>query len=201
MPQEFDFFDDPITNLNLRPKPMSTELKIEEVIEHESASSALFKCFQYSLRDLIKNYAGEEPEITLDVDDTIEASMTSIVGLSSPDVSASVALITSESAVASLSPYQDLEAADWLGELGNQLGGRLKNKMSCFGISPCLSTPTTVRGRFLHVTSIAAESFEVTARFMGQAAIAQLTLNIDPEVELRESFEGCTLQEGTLELF
>lgn len=168
---------------------------------HSVQSEILFDCFKRSLRDMIQNYSGDNPILEPEVDPSIEASMTSIVGLSSPDVSASVAIITSDESIASLSQGLDVCPADWLGELGNQLGGRLKNKMNCYGLSPNLSTPTTVRGRFLHVTSTADSSFEVTIRFKGGVAIAQLTLDIDPELELVESFEGCTLSEGSLELF
>ena len=166
-----------------------------------AASQQLFECFELALVDLIRAYTGERVEATELTECPEGCDTTAIVGLSSVEVSASVAIITSEDSVRALAEDPELLTADWLGELCNQLGGRLKNKMQCFGVNPSLSTPTTVKGRYLQVTSTAAESFELTVDFESGSAVAQLTLDIDPELELNEIYEGCTLEEGSHEFF
>lgn len=161
----------------------------------------VFDCFKLALRDLINVYTGEDVEVEEGFDCNTDSNMTAIVGLSSAEMSASVAIITCQTSIQNLAEDRNLMAADWIGELCNQLAGRLKNKLCCFGVDLSMSTPTTVRGQFLSVTSTAAESFEASIHFRGGALLAQLTLNVDPDFELVESYEGCAIEEGSYEFF
>lgn len=167
-----------------------------------SASETMMNLFSDSLTELIETYTENAPQISFDDCEDIDANMTAIVGLSSPEVSASVALITSANSAYALAKMPPACPQDWLGELGNQLAGRLKNKMSLFGLSSNLSTPTVVRGQFLQLTTSAAETINLTARFSGGVAIAQLALTINvPDLELIEQDVEPVSEEGSFELF
>ena len=166
-----------------------------------SNSELIFERFKESLSELIQSYAAGAPVIDEQLRDNIELEVTSIVGLSSADVSATVSISTTRRAALSLSHFPLASAEDWIGELSNQLAGRLKNKLCMYGLNLNLSTPTTVRGNQLHISSSALESFIVSATLPDGDAIVQLSLNIEPSLELHEQEAEGTSEEGSLELF
>lgn len=49
-------------------------------------------------------------------------------------------------------PVGEPEVLDWVGELANQLLGRLKNKIATTGVKFSMSTPTTMCGKSMQVT-------------------------------------------------
>ncbi|EMB13605.1 chemotaxis protein CheX [Rhodopirellula europaea] len=171
---------------------MRTQLSTEETLQED---------FWESFSELIQCYQNEPPKIERCLDDEIEANMTSIIGLSCPEFSASVALVTSADAALKLANVTPECIPDWLGELANQLGGRFKNKLANYGVLPHLSTPTTVEGRYIQLSSTSAKTFALTAHFDGGSAIAQITLKIDDDLELNECESTPASEEGSLELF
>lgn len=166
-----------------------------------SASETIFERFTESLADLIVSYTGSEANIISDFSDHLELEITSIVGLSSEEVSATVSLASSQEAALSLSTFPLACAHDWMGELANQLAGRLKNKLCAYGLQMNLSTPTTIQGNRLQLTSSALETFSVNAQFPMGGAIAQISLNVDPNLDLTEKPTESSSEEGSLELF
>lgn len=49
-------------------------------------------------------------------------------------------------------PVGEPEILDWIGEIANQMLGRIKNKVASAGVKFSMSTPTTVCGRSMQVT-------------------------------------------------
>ncbi len=166
-----------------------------------SASETIFERFTEALSDLIGSYTGAASVTTNDIPENLELDITSIVGLSSEEVSATVSLASSQEAALSLSTFPLTCAQDWMGELANQLAGRLKNKLCAYGLQLNLSTPTTVRGNQLQLTSSALETFSINAQFPIGGAIAQISLNVDPNLDLTEKPTESTSEEGSMELF
>lgn len=81
-------------------------------------------------------------------------SVMAVIGYASDDVRGSLLLLTSTSVVTALQPSEVTNHAapsedvlrDVLGEFANMLLGRIKNQLLRRGVSPFLSTPTTVFG-------------------------------------------------------
>lgn len=161
----------------------------------------LFDDFRDAWSELLSNYSVNSPRVEDDLDTQIDCNMTSIVGLSSPELSASISILTSRETVESLASSPIDCPADWLGELANQLAGRLKNKLSPYQLQLNLSTPTTVQGSFLQLSTSKNESFGTTAYLKSGAAIAQMTLVVDPSYQFIEKCEDPSSEEGSLELF
>lgn len=157
--------------------------------------------FRQCLLDLISGYT--QSAVELDDPDLASAGgeLAAIIGLCDPQVSASISLTTSRHAAAQLVNPSPIDPCDWLGELSNQLAGRLKNRLITYGRTPMLSTPTTVCGVWLEVEPMGLESFFITARFGEHQLIAQLTLELAEDLMLEQVGEVMSIAEGSVELF
>lgn len=185
--------------------PNPPELCSERV---EEVCKPLVEYFKECLSELLQSYVDIKVISEDGHADDKSADMTSIVGLSSPEISVSVAFkMSSETAFAIAEGLFDdeVDCADWLGELGNQLGGRLKNKMACYGLSPTLSTPVVVSGIGLALSSTATRTYETNASFGEYSCEAQLTYSCQEGFELesmkaQESIDDI-MEEGCLAFF
>ena len=99
----------------------------------------------------------------------------------------------------------ELYLQDWCRELNNQIVGRLKNKLLCYGIEISLGLPVLLSGS--GVTTIAAPNQTVSERsFESRDSLMTLALStiLDPDLEFLEqqsSADESALLEGSLSLF
>ncbi len=91
--------------------------------------------------------------------------------------------------------------ADWLGELNNQLAGRFKNKLCVYGLQPKLSTPTTVSGQLLLLGALAGEVYVFSIRWPEGRFEAQLSLELERNLDLKADHTRVSAEEGSLDLF
>lgn len=86
-----------------------------------------------------------------------EAALAALIGFAGPRargnllICAPLALLERSHPLAPQPPDEPAwDLADWMGELANQLLGRVKNRLVSYGLFVSMSTPTCLRGRRLH---------------------------------------------------
>lgn len=157
--------------------------------------------FRESIFDLLSCYL-QGVEIVINSDATSRAAdVTAIVGLGDRQLSAAVSLTTTAEDAALLAGPQAINPIDWIGELGNQLAGRLKNKLTSYGIQPRLSTPTIVRGQQLQVDSAATTTFSFWVEADQVKVLSQMTLELEPGLNLTAIENEEPMIEGEIALF
>ncbi len=130
------------------------------------------------------------------------------VGLTSETVRAAMLLTISESLLAASRPpeLRDLAAdgralIDWAGELGNQLAGRIKNRLLGHGWVLELSIPAVLRGKHLRH---AARKTPLSRRLLFTHACGSLCVSLDAlgidRIEAMEGFKA-PIAEGEIFLF
>lgn len=157
--------------------------------------------FADCLKDLLRCYTNEEPRFLSAPQSQSNSEITAIVGLGDEQLSASVAISSSLDSSQHLSSGALTDPRDWIGELSNQLAGRLKNRLGQFGVQPRLSTPTIVQGHEIRVSSPAVSHFSLWVNAGEAVLLTHLTLEVDPNLQLEAGAAIETMEEGALELF
>ncbi len=166
-----------------------------------SPATTIFSDFREALLELITNYSSEVPLVNEAITSKVAGELTAIIGLSDPQFAASVTLTTTEASAVNLSYLVPAIAGDWLGELANQLAGRMKNKLTRYGLSPRLGIATIVRGKWIQIESFGTSACLATARFKHGEVTAQLALDLSPDLQLIVKDEQTAAAEGTMVLF
>ena len=99
-------------------------------------------------------------------------------------------------------PVTDPDLLDWIGELTNQMLGRIKNKLAGSGVKFTMSTPTTVSGKSMQV-NCPKDGFSLEKTYTGphgQLVIHFLTV-IDPSVSFKSQGIAPASSEGDSILF
>jgi len=88
---------------------------------------------------------------------------------------------------------------DWMGELANQLAGRVKNQLGRVGVTYTVGPPVTLRGRML---SFAEEDCLIRFAFRASPVtfVVHARLELTPPIEIVEPDEE-PLEEGRLLFF
>jgi len=115
--------------------------------------------YQCALAELLECYIGFTPILENAGDQSPEAEMTGVVSLFDNSIFGSVTLSTRQKTAGRLAETSPLSSADWLGEMCNQLAGRIKNKLLAYDLSPTLSTPVVLCGKHLRINSIAKNNY------------------------------------------
>jgi len=115
--------------------------------------------YQCALAELLECYIGFTPILENTGDQSPEAEMTGVVSLFDKSIFGSVTLSTRQKTAGRLAETSPLASADWLGEMCNQLAGRIKNKLLAYDLSPTLSTPAVLCGKHLRINSIAKNNY------------------------------------------
>ena len=157
--------------------------------------------FVTALSELIHHYSGESPEIAPEPGAATGAQLAAVVGFSEERISGSAVLTAVPDVARALSDTHVADATDWLGELGNQLVGRLKNKLVAHDIHVRLSVPVTASGSGLGFGAVHAESTRWVARWTGGLVCALLAVSVAPELELAPTDAAGVAEEGSLFLF
>jgi CheY-specific phosphatase CheX len=91
------------------------------------------------------------------------SDMAGVIGFCAEQLSGTVVVTTTEEVVLSTLPegVSSPHSSDWLGELSNQLLGRLKNQLSEFGVVVQVSTPVVLVGPRLRVFGSALDGVRV----------------------------------------
>jgi hypothetical protein len=144
-------------------------------------------------------------ELRLSTDRRLAASIV----FTSPRLSGELALLAPTSFVEAVLPSEvrgrELPyrmAADWFGELSNQLVGRLKNQLLAYGVDIMLGTPRSVPCGEIRRTerpaSLGSEFFLESQRGL---LVAYLFVEDAAGVELTTPMPGAAVSEGDIVLF
>ncbi len=168
-----------------------------EIIERE-----LIRCTQ----DLLAFY-GTTPADEIDVrpstmPDLLEETLhCSSIGLAGDEFKLSVVILAKSETIAPLCPIANASTADWIGELANQLVGRLKNALVDYGHTGQLSLPVIFSGSGLSLW----DKTDCPMTFIVQTEAGRIIVRLEAEVDpssvwvLTEADEAAA--EGSMCLF
>jgi hypothetical protein len=167
----------------------------------QSAVETLTQEFEAALAELICCYTELDPHVapasTYDISETTAA----IVGFGDGSFRGSAVLLGDAKVVASLADTPPDNPVDWLGELGNQLVGRLKNKLLRYSLFPHMGTPVTLSGKSLDLGAVGAEPTAWQVRWTSGSLRAILALEVAEGLELAADENAVAAEEGSLSLF
>lgn len=143
--------------------------------------------------------------------DYSDLGFVALISLTNPDVRLSVVMQTQRNILEQSFPsdqtaFDDSLLQDWVGELSNQLSGRLKNKLLAVGCSLELGIPTVIQGERMHLdlprrSEISRHGFMTES---GQSILLSLTTLIAPGIKfdaLDAHSEQSILDEGEMLFF
>ena len=102
-------------------------------------------------RELFSGY-GVELEDVHDIEDFGDVDLCGVIGFTGDDMQGTLLLSISSGVIEFMKEQGELEAGaawDWVGELANQLLGRIKNRLLRRGIEIYLSPPLVIQGEHL----------------------------------------------------
>jgi len=115
---------------------------------------------------------------------SIDEALAAVIGYSSPEMKGSVTVISTKSLLRKSHPNlqmempvgeQDLE--DWIGEISNQLLGRMKNKLLKFGTTLAMATPSILMGRSL-ISRQPKDGSRLSFRFESELGALAVTVDV-----------------------
>ncbi len=134
---------------------------------------SLLSCYSSLPEDQILVIALDKPDIHE------ERVVCSTIGLLGDQFKISLVILASDETVAHFCPIKGASTSDWIGELANQLGGRLKNALIEYGNEGQLSLPVTMSG-------LGISLWDETARplnFRAVTNVGELIFRLEAEVE------------------
>ena len=90
---------------------------------------------------------------------------------------------------------------DWIGELANQLLGRLKNKLLRFNIEVAITTPIIVHGSHLKIGTVHRKATRLAFSSGASQADVWLDAEVDPALAISEEDAPDVQAEGAMVLF
>jgi hypothetical protein len=167
----------------------------------DQAVETLTREFEAAVSELIYCYTGVEPQIASASADEITETTAAIVGFGDESFRGSAILLGNPDVVATLADIPPQNPVDWLGELGNQLVGRVKNKLSRYGLLPHMGTPVTLSGEKLDLGAVGAQRMAWKVRWSGGSLRAIFALEIAESLTLVADESAAAAEEGSLSLF
>jgi CheY-specific phosphatase CheX len=130
---------------------------------------------------------------------TEDDSTSSVIGFSGPGISG-MCLLTSSREPLSLSNPVGGSARDWLGELVNQLAGRLKRKLIAEGATVYITTPIVLRAARIEPLP---RHNQKPRTFSAAPGSVELWVEVEtaPDFKLKPEAAEATLNEGDAILF
>ena len=86
----------------------------------------------------------------------------------------------------------DSDHADWLGEISNQVIGRLKNALLKYGLNTTLTTPTVIRGQSINSFALKTDSIKEIIHFQ----LDHFDLLVEAHIELLAPVDFSVAVEG-----
>ncbi len=162
-------------------------------------TEVLIEEFKTSLRELIECYSGVQPELHTELLTGIESAQAASVGFGDQHFRGSAVLLAESTTAKQLGAGDEDDVSDWLGELGNQLVGRFKNKIAEYGVLMNMGLPVTMCGKDLHVDGETDGHWYV--KWSGCYVTAVLKLEVDECLNLVRDPELAVAEEGSISLF
>ena len=128
-----------------------------------------------------------------------EVLLSGVIGFFSPDLRGTCLLVGNRSPIELSSP-QKQHTRDWVGELTNQLVGRLKRKFLGFGLEVALTTPVVLSGLHLRPMPRGKLTPRVFSTESGSIMI-WLEVEAEPGFEFGPAISDSTSVEGEVLMF
>lgn len=141
--------------------------------------------------------------------DRAKCDLACSIGFASPSLRGSLTVTADRSFVVNSRPPElrsgapnEIEVSDWMGELGNQLLGRLKNRLIAHGVVIDLGTPAVLYGveiqRHVGRRPVACQRF-----LLGSAGklVVHLDADVGEDFQLAEANGAEAMPEGEVALF
>ena len=181
------------------------------MIEHENAQSEfdelVARVLQEATSQLFESHGGivdASPQADLSDDQKDIPFLAAASGFTAENVRGSVSVILPAALASVLSPLEigeDLDAAsDWVGELCNQLLGRLKNKLIGYGVELQVSIPALLQGNQMLLVTLRAHAVTHCVRCPDGVVKILFHSKVEPELVIKPS-EKEAQAEGDLLLF
>lgn len=129
--------------------------------------------------------------------ETLSVSFASVIGYAGDEIKGSLVTVCEGELLnkshpnhAMGMPVGEAEVLDWVGEVANQLLGRIKNKLASAGVKFAMGTPTTVTGKSMQITS-PKDGFVIPLIFNGPFGAFRLYLLsvADPKLKIAPGAE------------
>jgi hypothetical protein len=173
----------------------------ESITMSDSARETIQAEYESALSGLVECYANEIPQIIREPLDDVEDMTAAVVGFGDLEFSGSAILLATVPNAKALSESAPLNPTDWLGELGNQVVGRLKNKLAAYGVLPQLGSPVTIRGKHLDFSSVGGKTETWLVRWSGGELRSMLSLHVKDHFVLSLDPSTVPAEEGSLSMF
>lgn len=167
----------------------------------KQAITLIEEIYLSAVNELVLHYSGQEVVSQRSQSFPIESDFISILGFGDQDLRGSSVLVATPASVCSLAVGTVDNVLDWIGELNNQIVGRLKNRLAVFGLNPQLGTPMSVSGSDLDLAAVGATPQTWTCEWSGHSLCTTLALDIHPQLRLDKNVEIEIAEEGSLSLF
>ncbi len=134
--------------------------------------------------------------------DCLEETMhCSSIGLAGDEFKLSIVILASSGTIAPMCPIPGASTADWIGELANQLVGRLKNALIEYGHSGQLSLPVTLSGSGLSLWNKTECPVTYFIHTKGGRVILRLEAEVNPDSVWELCDSPSAAAEGSMCLF
>ena len=166
-----------------------------------SNMSYIEELYLWAVQEVICHYANSNPTVSPDESASPVDGLAAMIGFGAEHLNGSSVLMSDVDAVRALSGFEEIDHLDWLGELNNQVVGRLKNKMVRHSVSVQMSTPVVTSGSSLDFSSKCDHSSRWIVQWEGGTLTAFLSLNVSPELEFAPPEAESVSDEGSLIFF
>ena len=189
-------FDNSPINDVIVPPMISTE----NIIESE---------FVKTVTDLVEYYAGKHPTVDRCKTDPTGETVAGFIGFADHATRGSILLLCSEFVLSNFANQHQSEnteqtgtlSMDLLGELSNQVAGRLKNRLIKYGITLKIALPMVMPGRPIEAFCIGICRRRYRVTWPQGELHAMLCSEVESNIKLQSEGENKVATEGTIELF
>lgn len=141
--------------------------------------------------------------------DRAKCDLACSIGFASPSLRGSLTMTADRAFVVESRPAElrngepsEIEVSDWMGELGNQLLGRLKNRLIAYGVVIDLGTPAVLYGveiqRHMGRRPVACQHFVLGA---AGKLVVHLDADVSEDFQIVEANGAEAMPEGEVALF
>lgn len=178
----------------------------------ESGVSAEFNELAVTLLDLSTEELFENYACSLTKADSakidgrrVELALGAAIGFTGEFVRGVLAIALDDGLAAKVNPLssggQEGCLNDWIGEIANQLLGRLKNKLLGFNIELAMSTPVVVQGSHIKIGTLHRKSTHLTFSHGENTLELWWDAEVDPALEISEEEAPDVQLEGEMVMF
>ena len=132
--------------------------------------------------------------------ETLDIKVAAIIGFAGDKLRGSVMLSMSDRALQHTKQTPGESVEDWVGELTNQLAGRLKNRLLGYGLDVAIATPLVIRGNRIS-PCVDGETGPLTWAFDKGDAYAWIDCDFKQGVEFVETGAVEVASEGEALMF